>query len=204
MIFESEPATGGASSASGGAGTSGTPGAAGSGALASAGAAGAPSAVVIDDFEDQDTLAFEPAGWWYTVNDGTSSQSLGVEPDPVRESYTLHTTGQGFSDWGAAIGVDLGKLTMDTRLHALRFRARAASDRDVAVQILDKAGVRFTHTLTITSTWQEHAVRLDQLYAAQGEGFVPLDVSALNELHWFFFGGDAFDVWLDDVVFAPE
>jgi hypothetical protein len=213
VIFESGAvATGGTPSGSGGAGTDHTAGTSGSGASSAgatagagaAGAAGAPNAIVVDDFEDGDTLALEPAGWWYTVNDDSSSQSLSIEQDSLRQSGALHTVGAGFTGWGAALGVNLNELPLDPRLRVLRFSARSASGRDVALQVIDKDGLRFTHTLTVTSAWQEYSVRLDQLYTAQGDAFVPLDVSQLNTLHWFFFGGDAFDVWLDDVVFAPE
>jgi hypothetical protein len=138
------------------------------------------------------------------VNDGSSSQSLSIELESVRQSRSLRTTGEGFTDWGAALGVNLSELTLDPRLRVLRFSARSASGRDVAFQVIDKDGMRFTHTLAVTSTWQEYAVRLDQLYVAQGDAFVLLDVSAVSTLHWFLFGGDAFDLWLDDVVFAPE
>jgi hypothetical protein len=159
---------------------------------------------LIDDFEDGDELAMDPAGWWYPVNDGTSAQTLLVERDALRQSLSLHSTGAGFTEWGAALGVDLAEVPIDAGTRALRFSARSAANRDIAVQVIDDAGTRFTHNLTITPTWQEHTVRLDQLYAPDGSGFVRLDVTSMNELHWFFFGGDAFDVWLDDVVIGPE
>ncbi len=211
MIFESDaqsenpPASGGTGTGAGSSvGSGGGVVAGGSGPDATAGAAGGSSILLIDDFEDGDQRAVEPAGWWYAVNDGTSSQSLLVEQDPLRQSLSLHTTGAGFSDWGAALGVDLAEVSLDARMSTLRFDARSAEDRAVAVQVIDDAGVRFTYNLTITATWQEYTVRLDQLYAAAGDGFVQLDVASMNELHWFLFGGDHFDVWIDDVVIAPE
>jgi hypothetical protein len=194
VIFEDAPTNGGSPS-TGGTGTS---------ASGAGGALMAPGTLLIDDFEDTDTRAIEPAGWWYPVNDGSAEQILWVEPDPLRQSSSLHTAGQGFTDWGAALGVDLAEVPLDADFGVLRFGARGGSSREAAVQFIDDSGARFTHTLTITPTWQEYTVRLDQLYTVQGETFIRLDPSELNELHVFFYGGDAFDIWIDDVTFAPK
>ena len=66
---------GGARSSDAGAGAGAV---AGASAVAGAGAAGAAASLVIDDFEDGDTRAKEPFGWWYPVNDATGTQGFGI------------------------------------------------------------------------------------------------------------------------------
>src|SRR6187402_3081243 len=86
--------------------------------VAGAGAGGARGPLLVDDFEDGDTRAKEPRGWWYPVNDGTGTQGFGIEPvnSSTSSVYALRTHGGGFEDWGAAVGVNL--LSESTPLNA--------------------------------------------------------------------------------------
>jgi hypothetical protein len=70
--------------------------------------------VLVDDFEDGDTKAIDPAQWWYGVNDGTGTQTISViasaeleAPPLANGSFVLQVTSAGFSGWGAAFGLDV-------------------------------------------------------------------------------------------------
>lgn len=205
-VFESRvppesppPSTGGTSGGTGG--SSSVAGAPGEG--------GSPPVLqetivhIVDDFEDGDTRAELPGGWWYTVNDGTGSQQMNVaeEADRSGSAYHLHTEGTDFTDWGAAIGVDVLEFFVGGEpIHVLRFSARASSPREVNLHLLDGSGEAFTRTFQITTEWADYSVRLDQVFSVVGERVVPLDVATLHELQWFFFVPEPFDFRLDDVL----
>lgn len=72
---------------------------------------------VIDDFEDADNAVLKSegrVGRWNAYNDGTGTQmpSAGSElvpegPGANSTQLALHTSGSGFTDWGAGLQVDL-------------------------------------------------------------------------------------------------
>jgi hypothetical protein len=157
---------------------------------------------LIDDFEDRDTQTISHGGWWYTVRDDTSSQYFAVEDDARRpdSAFALHTSGSGFTDWGAAIGVDVAGYFAAESFNVLRFLARAETPREVSVHLLDGSGQHFTRSFEISADWQRYFIYLDEMYiVVDGQG-VPLDVATLHELQWFFFLPESFDFWLDDVT----
>lgn len=210
--FEQAPIQGGAGAPGLDADAGGSGGQKGSDSLAGAGLAGAntiepnPPSPFIDDFEDGDTRAKEPRGWWYPVNDGTGTQGFGIEPaSPANGSvYALRTHGSGFQDWGAAVGVDLvGDSTpFDASTYdKLCFGAHIEADTSSAIQVhLIRDGQHYIKDVSLSETWTSYCLPLVDFIGSDATAFVPNELIALQ----FFFPPKApFALWLDDVEFAP-
>jgi hypothetical protein len=101
-------------------GVGGLAGASGTSSGGTSGSGGAPDSGsnldLIDDLEDNDSAIRQIAGRqgsWYVFNDGQGTQTpaLGAftpfTGGAQSSRYATHTWGQGFSDWGAGIAVDL-------------------------------------------------------------------------------------------------
>ena len=77
----------------------------------------APPDPLIDDLEDGDgwiRMVDGRAGAWFTYNDGTGTQTpaataefLPAAGGPGASRFCAHTSGQGFTSWGAGMGFDL-------------------------------------------------------------------------------------------------
>lgn len=181
-----------------GAGRAGAP----SGADGEAGAPGLPSPLLIDDFEDGDSRAQPPLGWWYPVNDKTSQQGFGIEPVSRDASvYALQTHGSGFRDWGAAVGVDLtGEAPAPLDLLGYRnlcFLARVDAGSSTLIQVhLLRGMLHYTRDVSVSETWTRYCVPLAEFTTLTGEPFVPNELIALQ---FFFPTIEPFTFWLDDV-----
>src|SRR5690606_13751667 len=79
---------------------------------------------LIDDFEDQDQKANDPAGWWYSVNDGTGAQEISIVP--LSGGYAMQIVSGSFSGWGSAIGVDVVGYELPQGATELEFYLRAS------------------------------------------------------------------------------
>ncbi|MDJ0766865.1 MAG: carbohydrate binding domain-containing protein [Myxococcota bacterium] len=74
---------------------------------------------MIDDFEDNNNMIIKQIGRygaWYTYNDGTGTQTPegDFKPEaggPEGSDYFGHTTGAGFTKWGAGLAFDLRNLS---------------------------------------------------------------------------------------------
>jgi len=192
-----------ASSAAGGGGRGGMP------ALNSAGGAGlAPptSPLLIDDFEDGDMRAKSPFGWWYPVNDSTGTQGTGIEPVVGGASvYSLRTHGSGFTEWGAAVGVDL--VGESRPLNALGYarlcfvaRVEAGSSSSIQVHLLRDPGVHYQREVSLSEAWSRYCLPLTDFI---GEDQDVLMLDELIALQFFFAPKDSFELWLDDVELEP-
>jgi hypothetical protein len=123
--------SGGTGGVGGNAGAGGEGGASGASSGGASGSGGAPDAGsdpdLIDDLEDGNKTIRAVAGRqgsWYAFNDGRGMQTPPVggftafAGGAESSQYATHTWGQGFSDWGAGIGVDLnnpGEQPQDPR-----------------------------------------------------------------------------------------
>jgi hypothetical protein len=162
--------------------------------------------LLVDDFEDGDTIAQMPLGWWYPVNDGTGTQGFGIEPvNSGRASvYALRTHGSGFQDWGAAVGVD---LTFESKpLSALNYkqlcfvaRVEAGSSTLTEVHFL-RGGQHYIQALSLSESWTRYCRPLVDFTTPTQEALVP---SGLLALQFFFAPGAPFVFWLDDVELTP-
>lgn len=220
----------------------GEPGAPGTTPVGSGGTEAAPVDItVIDDFEDMDGLLAEDrgrVGFWLTTNDGTGSQT--PAPDtaitPVAggangTAFALHTTGSGFSDWGAALQVDMnneaGRLPYDASAYTgIEFYARgegtirvefvatstvtAAQGGNCTGDCFDSHGV----LVELTPEWTKQTIYFD--HAMQVGWGTPADFNGGDLLALSFRAGlfeagqteASFDLWIDELKFvggaAPE
>lgn len=194
----------------GGSGASAEGGGGRGGAVNPAGGAGlAPptSPLLIDDFEDGDMRAKQPFGWWYPVNDLSSTQGIGIEPlgEGGASVYALRTHGSGFTEWGAAVGVDL--VGESTRLNAMGYerlcfvaRVEVGTSRAVAVHLLRYPGVHYTRDVSLSEVWSRYCVPLSEFVGVDRDVLTPDELIALQ----FFLAPEArFELWLDDIQIEP-
>jgi hypothetical protein len=174
---------------------------------AGAGLAPPTSPLLIDDFEDGDMRAQQPLGWWYPVNDSTSSQGIGIEPvgGSSASVYALRTHGSGFTSWGAAVGVDLvGDALSFNALGYERLcfvaRVEAGTSSSIQVHFLRDPGVHYLREMSLTEVWTRYCVPLVDFIGTDQDVLVPDDLIALQ----FFFAPQApFELWLDDIALEP-
>jgi hypothetical protein len=191
-----------ATTGGGGAGSGGQAGAAaGQSAAGSAGAL----LLLLDDFEDGDTQGLGATEDWYPVNDGTGTQTLGVEfAERGPGTLAMHTRGEGFSDWGAKLGLDLsfGDQPLDGSGYAfLAFFARVEPETLTSLRVvLDDGQAYYGKDLELTQAWQQYIVSFAEL--TRPDGTTGLDRAALGNLQFFAEPSAPFDYWIDDVAFG--
>src|SRR5687768_12445766 len=168
----------------------------------------ASSPLLVDDFEDGDTLAANGFGWWYTQNDTTGEQVFSIET--VADSNggrAAYSSGSGFEVWGALIGLDFtpGEGLYDARAFGgLRLRARAGADSvsAVSVRLIENAELQFARDVMLTTEWSEYYFAFSELTPVDDSGRV-FDAARLAALQVFVFSSEPFAIWLDDVVLEP-
>ncbi len=168
----------------------------------------ARSPLLVDDFEDGDTLAENGFGWWYTQNDTTGDQAFSIEA--VADSNggrAAYSAGSGFEVWGALIGLDFtpGEGVYDARSFGgfrLRARVDAGSIRAVSVRLIENAELQFAGDVTLTTEWQEYQFAFSELAPVDDSG-PAFDPARLAALQVFVLSSERFAIWLDDVVFLP-
>jgi len=225
--------------APGSGGRAGTGGASGSGGFGDNG--GAPdelstcvpmTAQLLDDLEDGDIfLSSTPGGVWFNANDETGTQS----PNPFTASanpgngskYAACTHGNGFSGWGALIGLSFSPSSdladaacLDvTGLTGIRFKARGSSSGSVNlfVPMRSSTSVEFGGTcvsdvcdwnpaapIPLTEDWRTYSIP----FSALSGGQQPFDPAELFQIE--FQADDtvyptvnpiSFDFCVDDVSF---
>jgi hypothetical protein len=197
---------------------------------------------MIDDLEDGDDAIIttaERSGDWYTFNDATSGEQ---NPDPDGEfvpesggpdgsSYAVHTTGSGWTEWGAGIGLDLNgadpadpgasKGVFDaTGFEGIAFWAKGNVSLWVMLTVFDvlaedEGGGCVPGTgdgeacdnghgssVTLTDEWAQYAVTFDSIAQEEGWG-QEIDFSAADIVSILFQTGpnDTFDYWIDEIGF---
>jgi hypothetical protein len=175
-------------------------------------AAGSPSLLLVDDFEDGDTLASNGFGWWYSQNDTAGDQDFRISETSERPPSTraANSSGIGFDLWGALLGLDLtpGDGMYDASAFAeVRFWAKAApnSVTSLSARLLEGAELQFETVIELTTEWQEYVLAFDSVVPVDGSDR-KLDASRLAAVQFFVFSADRFDFWIDDVVLVglPE
>jgi expansin (peptidoglycan-binding protein) len=190
---------------------------------------------LIDDLEDGDALIVPQqgrSGRWTTYNDGTGQQTpaQGAIADPESggangSAYAMHTTGSGFTDWGAGLQVDLnnstdgagsGRAAFDASAYdGIRFWARGSGLVRVelstrATATTDEGGTCSDNCLdnhgqeiTLADSWTEYSVSFSTV-VQQGWGLAA-DFSAADLLAIAFRvnvpDSANFDIWVDDLGF---
>lgn len=194
-------AAGGSVAGSGGAGTS-SAGTGGGGAMGTSTCAPILAADLVSDFETGTAvvaMVSGRAGSWFVDNDGTGTQmpakvastALPAEAGGACNSaYSLHTSGMGFTVWGAEIGTDLAphngtmKVAYDASMYSgIALRAKAAMAQLVRVSLSDdntstngtacvnttvttnkmRCGDYFGTNLMLTSDWQDYPMPFAQM-----------------------------------------
>ncbi len=171
------------------------------------GGAGAVQVFAVDEFDDGDTKAEEPAGWWYPANDGTGVQTLSIvsaaqaSAGGSTEDNVLEVDARGFSDWGSAFGVDIAEYNFPEEALELNFRIVAAQPVEVSLHVIDRTGTHFARTIFVPTSWTEFHLRLDQLFVVESDTVRRFAPAEADELQWFVFGGQDNTIWMDGVFF---
>ncbi len=198
-------------------------------------------APLIDDMEHGDGSILSSCGrrgYWYAYNDGTAaalqvpSAGSSFLPAPIAGGRAgsvnaAHTTGSGFTSWGAGIAFDLNsaggsatKVPYDaTAYSAVTFWARtggvsaslrvnvASTDTDPLGGVCapsSKCNDHFGVTVNVTSTWQQVTLRfVDARQLGWGTPVTALAPSRLLAMQFQLPAGAPFDLWVDDVAFVP-
>jgi hypothetical protein len=178
--------------------------------VAGTGNARPTSPLLIDNFEDGDSRAEEPLGWWYPINDKTSTtQGFGIEP-LIRDTvsfYALRTHGSGFQDWGAAVGVNLegdstplSALGYESLCFVARVEAGTGDPIDVHLVRVEVEDVHYVQGVSLSETWSRHCLPLVDFIGPNDAALVPNELIALQ---FFLPPRSPFVLWLDDVSLVP-
>jgi expansin (peptidoglycan-binding protein) len=197
-----------------------------------------PALDIIDDFEDGDNVVSElegRAGHWGAYNDGTGTQTpaAGAALSPEEggangSALALHTSGSGFTDWGAGLQVDLNntgsgaasRQPFDASAYTgVTFYARGSGELRVEFVTRETSessqggtcveGCYDAHgsaVLALTAEWKAFTLHFEDL-AQEGWG-TAVDFSAASLLGLNFKAlkgatADAtFDLWLDELRFS--
>lgn len=189
--------------------------------------------LLVDDFEDNDELLSEAAnlhGLWYVENDGSGEQSppagaarpvgslLDAPGSPSSPRHALHTSGGGFQEWGAFVGVKLNA----SRFEGCAYDVSGYSGLELAVR--GSGSVRlnlgtvsttprgdhgecesdacsdYGASLELADEWTEERVAFHAL--KQPDWATPADFDAGRALRLSFWAeADSFDFWIDEVRF---
>jgi hypothetical protein len=204
---------------------------------------GPPELSLIDSMEDGDGIIDEVEGRqgpWYTYNDETGNQDpLQGEHCPPkyleranptkygRSRFAMHTSGTGFTGWGAGVGVDLnnelggpGKRLYDASAYSgVGFWIRLGGDaHSVRLKVLDAQTTppgdggtctaatgcqnSFGYLMNdLTKEWQYREISWEDLVQENwGERFPTVQESKLLSIQFQFPKVVPFDVWIDDLV----
>lgn len=189
--------------------------------------------LLIDDFEDADLLVATAAnlhGLWYVHNDGTGTQSP-VADDPRRASdlidgpgserssaHALHTTGAGFSGWGAFVATRLNAAqkqicTVDLSAYSTLALSLRGSGRvrlnlgtSATTPVADggtchqDACSDYGTSVELSQDWQNITFPLASL--SQPDWATPTPFEPASSLRLSFWAESAdFDFWIDDIRF---
>jgi hypothetical protein len=194
-------------------------------------AAGRESTLTLDDFEDgnvQLDRAKNLHGVWYVNNDGTGQQTPtpGAEDagfivgpgSPESPAHALHTSGAGFTRWGAFAAAHLNASRAQACLFDLSHYSgihlsvkgegslRANLGTATTTPVVDggvcnaQACSDYGVSLELTAEWQSVDVPLDELTQPEWASAAPLELSQALRISFWAERGD-FDFWLDDLRF---
>jgi hypothetical protein len=192
-----------------------------------------PSDLLIDDFEDGDDQLMRIAGRdgsWFVSNDGSYRSQQTPDPGmdtlpsllaPPRGTSTraMHTTGSGFTNWGALIGANFLMGTTpspyDISAHqGLTFAAKignpmAARLLRVSIRNYDTlygctdCGDHFGAPATLGEAFQTIIVPFSS-FKQQGWGkpqMATFDATRTYAVTFVWAARQNFDVWIDDLSF---
>jgi hypothetical protein len=187
----------------------------------------------IDDMEDGDSsieLSAGRAGFWSAFNDGTGTQippMLGEEfniselkPPRGASHYAVHTSGQGFTVWGAGIGISLRvKQPYDASGYAgISFWARRGPSSSPSLRLAvpdsqtsplaghcetDSCHDDFGFEFELSEDFDYYSFTWEQMVARNWSAtYVPsIDASQLYNIQFQVDQFNDFDFWIDDLSF---
>jgi hypothetical protein len=191
-----------------------------------------PVADMIDNFEDGDGALVPNGGrqgYWYVFNDETIGGTQTPASDMVLPqaggaagtSMAMHTTGNGFTVWGAGVGVDLNNMGGDPGIKmiwdasgstGIVLMAKGNGQVRASVQIEATIPVAEGGTcdvdcdphgkvLLLSSEWQQFTLPFNQL-TQEGWGTpAAWDASTVVGLQFKVAANVNFDFWVDEVGF---
>ena len=194
------------------------------------GAQGQPP--LIDDFEDGDPALPQTSnrhGFWYANNDGTGDQFPNADPSGASftleapgstesPSYALHTTGSGFTSWGAFVSANLSVQTTllcpydASTFSGIRFNIKgsgavrveigtsATTPRAYGGQCEEELCSDYGLDVTPGADWAEVRVAFDAIALPSWASVVPWKPDEVMRVSFWVEDGD-FDFWLDDIAF---
>ncbi len=190
---------------------------------------------LIDDMEDADgtiALAQGRSGVWFSYNDRTNGEQTPPFPtrvfamealDPPRgaSKRAAHTTGAGFTGWGAGMGCTLSSQHPydATRYSGLAFWARSpgGTNAELRLGVPDQqtnpfGGIcednhacdnDFGAAIPLSDEWQFHVATWDKLRQQQWAGqvlFTAIESRAIYQVQFQVPGNQPFDYWVDDLA----
>ncbi len=185
---------------------------------------------LIDDFEDLDDEILENdgrKGAWLVTNDGTGTQDPGENESqlpvllmPARGASRrgLHTTGNGFTDWGASVLANLNQVGNQAALYdasryagvrfwacsgdGLEHEARLAlSSRETSTYCFT-CGDHFGSDFSYSGQWREVFLPFaDMEQDGWGQVRPALKPAELIAVQFLFIDGLEFDLVVDDIGF---
>lgn len=190
---------------------------------------------MIDNFEDGDNALIPNGGrqgYWYTFNDASVGASQQPAADAVLPetggadgtSLAMHTSGSGFSEWGAGIGIDLNNAGDPDGGNGIKMVYDASSYTGIVVTAKGngqlRASVQLEATippeeggtcamdcdphgkvLLLSDEWQQFTLPFAQL---QQEGWgtpASWDASKVVGLQFKVGKNVEFDFWVDEIGF---
>lgn len=196
---------------------------------------------VISNFEDSSMLLPTTggrAGNWYGYDDMTTGALHTTGPEAIpghrgaNSAVAIHTSGSGFTNWGAGIGADLnngssGKKaynasflesdgTTMTPYAGITFWARSDTspqavsvvfpdgDTDSAGGLCTTCDHHYLSSIIVGSDWQRFTVLFSSLQLESGTSPQPgpFDPTRLVSVQFRVNPGPPFDYWVDDVAFV--
>jgi hypothetical protein len=184
---------------------------------------------MIDNLEDADGAIIPNGGrqgYWYVFNDMTAEGTQTPATDMVLPEsggadgtgYAMHTTGGGFTEWGAGLGVDFNSMDgVKSPWDASAFTGivvMAKGSGQIRASVLIESTVPTAEggtctidcdphgkVLLLTDEWQQFTLQFDQLNQEGWGTQAAWDASTVVGLQ-FKVGKDLdFDFWVDEVGF---
>jgi hypothetical protein len=186
---------------------------------------------LVDDFEDENGQLSALAGrdgYWWTKHDDKGS-TVGPEPfipsDSGGDGLAMRAVGKtatgGDDAWGAGFGANLlsrrDGVYDASKYVGISFRAKVGegSTRQFRFSIGDanthpNIGIckscwnHFGKDLTVTNQWKEYRILFSEVQQRLGWGDprpAALTPSKLVAIDWSVTGGQAYDLWIDDIQF---
>jgi hypothetical protein len=190
---------------------------------------------MIDNFEDGDGALIPNGGrqgYWYVFNDATEGATQTPDTTMVLPeaggaagtSLAMHTTGSGFAEWGAGVGVDLNnagdgmggngiKMIYDaSAFTGIVVMAKGSGQVRASVQIeatipVEEGGTCALNcdphgkVLLLSDEWQQFTLEFDELNQEGWGTPAAWNASTIVGLQFKVAANVDFDFWVDEIGF---